>query len=203
MLSLPVYFTGLAMGFSLIVAIGAQNAFVLRQGLLGRFVWPVSLLCAVSDAVLIVVGVLAFRQVAAALPAFEPVMRYGGAAFLIWYGLRSMVAAIRHPGALAAAEGKAASLPRTLLMCLGLTWLNPHVYLDTVVLLGSISAQFPDARASFALGAMTASLAFFVTLGQAAAWLRPLLARPRVWALVETAIALTMWATAARLLLMR
>ncbi|HEX3983599.1 MAG TPA: LysE/ArgO family amino acid transporter, partial [Acidisoma sp.] len=201
--SLPVFFTGLAMGFSLIVAIGAQNAFVLRQGLLGRHVWPVTLICAASDAVLIVVGVVAFRTVAEKLPAFEPVLRYGGAAFLIWYGLGSLVSAIRRPSALDAAEGAAASLPRTLLTCLGLTWLNPHVYLDTVVLLGSIAAQFPSARASFALGAMAASLGFFLALGHGAAWLRPLLARPRVWAMVETLIALTMWATAARLLLMR
>lgn len=203
MLSLPVFATGLAMGLSLIIAIGAQNAFVLRQGLLGRHVWPVTLICAASDAVLIVVGVLAFRQVAAALPAFAPVLRYGGAAFLLWYGLRSLISALRRPGALAAAEGAAASLPRTLLTCLGLTWLNPHVYLDTVVLLGSIAAQFPGARGSFAAGAMTASLLFFLALGHGAAWLRPLLARPRVWAVVEVLIAATMWITAARLLMMR
>lgn len=200
MLSLPVYLTGLAMGLSLIVAIGAQNAFVLRQGLLGRHVWPVTMLCALSDTVLIVAGVLAFQRVAAALPGFVPAMRYGGAAFLIAYGARSLFVACVRPGALAAAEAGAGSLSRSLLTSAALTWLNPHVYLDTLVLLGSISAQFPGARGSFALGAISASFAFFIALGQGAAWLRPLLARPRLWRGIEVLIALTMWATAARLL---
>jgi L-lysine exporter family protein LysE/ArgO len=153
--------------------------------------------------VLIVVGVLCFREVAATLPAFEPVMRYGGAAFLAWYGAKSLHAALAAPGALAESDKEAGSLMHTLLLCLALTWLNPHVYLDTVVLLGSISAQFQGRQASFALGAMTASFAFFLALGHGAAWLRPLLARPKIWRIVETVIALTMWATAARLLLMR
>ncbi|MCB8877211.1 LysE/ArgO family amino acid transporter [Acidisoma silvae] len=201
-MSLPVFLTGLAMGFTLIVAIGAQNAFVLRQGLLGRFVWPVTLVCALSDTVLIVVGVLFFRQVAQALPAFEPVMRYGGAAFLTIYAGRSLHAAFTGPGALAAASGgDGGSLSRTLLLSLALTWLNPHVYLDTLVLLGSLSAQFRGQQMSFAAGAITASFAFFIALGQGAARLRPLLARPRVWQTVEVLIALTMAATALRLLL--
>ena len=203
-MSLPVFLTGLAMGFSLIVAIGAQNAFVLRQGLLGRFVWPVTLVCALSDTVLIVAGVLFFRQVAQALPDFEPVMRYGGAAFLTIYAARSLHAAFTGPGALAAAAGgDGGSLSRTLLLSLALTWLNPHVYLDTLVLLGSLSAQFRGQQMSFAAGAITASFAFFVALGQGAAWLRPLLARPRVWQAVEVLIALTMAATALRLVLAR
>ncbi|GAB0115425.1 LysE/ArgO family amino acid transporter [Acidisoma sp. C75] len=201
MFSLPVYATGFAMGLSLILAIGAQNAFVLRQGLLGRHVWPVALLCSLSDMVLIVVGVLAFRQVARALPGIEPILRYGGVIFLVWYGARSLYAALKHPGALAAAEAAARPLGRTLLVCAGLTWLNPHVYLDTLVLLGSLSAQFPTARASFALGAASASFLFFISLGKGAAALRPLLLRPRLWRGIEAMIALTMWATAARLLL--
>lgn len=201
-MSLPVFLTGLAMGFSLIVAIGAQNAFVLRQGLLGRFVWPVTLLCALSDTVLIAVGVLGFRQVSAALPAFEPVLRYGGAAFLIIYAARNLYSAFSGPGALAAPTGESASLPRTLLLTLALTWLNPHVYLDTLVLLGSLSVQFRGQQMSFAIGAITASFAFFIALGQGAVWLRPLLGRPRVWRMVEVLIALTMAGTALRLVLL-
>lgn len=198
-MSLPVFLTGLLMGLSLIVAIGAQNAFVLRQGLLGRFVWPVTLICAASDAVLIVVGVLAFRQVATALPAFAPVLRYGGAAFLIWYGLRSLLYALRRPGALAAAEGAAATLPRTLLTCLGLTWLNPHVYLDTVLLVGSIGQQYPGHQAEFVVGTMSASWVFFFGLGYGAAFLRPILSKPISWRILEALIGLCMWSIAASL----
>ncbi|MCB8879570.1 amino acid transporter [Acidisoma cellulosilytica] len=202
-MSVPVFLTGLAMGLSLIVAIGAQNAFVLRQGLLGRFVWPVTLVCALSDTVLIVVGVLCFHQVAQVLPAFEPVMRYGGAAFLTLYAARNLHSAFTGSGALAAAETDGGSLSKTILLCLALTWLNPHVYLDTLVLLGSLSAQFHGQQMSFATGAITGSFLFFIALGQGAAWLRPLLARPRVWQAVEVLIALTMAATALRLVLMR
>jgi L-lysine exporter family protein LysE/ArgO len=200
-MSLLVFLTGLAMGFSLIVAIGAQNAFVLRQGLLGRFVWPVTLVCALSDAVLILVGVLCFGQVAQALPAFEPVMRYGGAAFLTAYAAHSLYSAFTSQGMLAASENVVSSLPRTITLSLALTWLNPHVYLDTLVLLGSLSAEFHGQQMSFAVGAITASFAFFIALGQGAAWLRPLLARPQVWRVVEALIALTMAATALRLVL--
>lgn len=201
-LSVPVFLTGLAMGLSLIVAIGAQNAFVLRQGLLGQFVWPVTLFCATSDAVLILVGVLCFREVSAALPAFAPAMRYGGAAFLVLYGAKSLHAAIKAPGALAQSETEGGSLARTLLMSMALTWLNPHAYLDTVVLLGSISSGFEGRQMSFAAGAITASFLFFLALGHGAAGLRPVLSRPQVWRWVEGLIALTMWGTAARLLVM-
>jgi len=202
-MNFSIYLTGLTMGLSLIVAIGAQNAFVLRQGLRNEHVFAVCLACALSDAALIVLGVTSFRQIAALLPWLDPVMRYAGAAFLIWYGARSLYSALRSSAVLAAGEAKSASFRQTLAMCLALTWLNPHVYLDTVVLLGSIAAQFPGARGSFAAGAMTASLLFFLALGHGAAWLRPLLARPRVWAVVEVLIAATMWITAARLLMMR
>lgn len=200
-MSLPVLFAGLTMGLSLIVAIGAQNAFVLRQGLRGEHVFAVCLACAVSDAALILLGVTSFARIATLLPWVDPVMRYGGAAFLIWYGLKSLRAALTSGGALSA-EGpaQAAGLGPTLAMCLALTWLNPHVYLDTVVLLGTISTQFPGDEASFAAGAMLGSFLFFFGLGYGAAWLRPVFASPAAWRVLEFLIALVMWAIAGKLI---
>lgn len=132
---------GFALGLSLIVAIGAQNAFVLRQGLMRAHVLPVCLICAISDAVLIVAGIAGFGALTQALPGLEPAMRLFGAAFLTWYGARSLRSAWR--GGEAMGEGRAAlSLRAAVLTCLAFTWLNPHVYLDTVMLLGAISAQY-------------------------------------------------------------
>jgi L-lysine exporter family protein LysE/ArgO len=135
-MSLSVYITGLLTGLSLIVAIGAQNAFVLRQGLISKHVFAVALACSLSDAALIALGVTSFRQIAVAAPWFLPAMRYGGAAFLIWYGARNLTSALRSSEALKAEEARPSSLAQTLAMCLALTWLNPHVYLDTLMLLG-------------------------------------------------------------------
>lgn len=169
-MDIAVFFTGMLMSLSLIVAIGAQNAFVLRQGLRGEHILAVCLTCAVSDAILITVGVTSFRSVSEWLPWLEPVMRYGGAAFLIWYGVKSLLSALRSNEALAADS----SLPmtdlfRTLVACLAITWLNPHVYLDTVVLLGTISTQFTGSQGSFAIGAILGSFVFFFALGYGAA----------------------------------
>jgi len=172
-MQLSVFLTGLTAGLGLIVAIGAQNAFVLRQGLRREHVLPVVLTCALSDAALILLGVTSFARIAALLPWLDPAMRFGGAAFLAWYGLRSLRAALRSTDALrVTAEGAAAPLGRVLLACLAFTWLNPHVYLDTVVLLGSMSTQFPGAQAAFAAGAMTGSFLFFFALGFGASRLR-------------------------------
>jgi L-lysine exporter family protein LysE/ArgO len=194
------YLTGLGMGLSLIVAIGAQNAFVLRQGLRNEYVLAVCLACAVSDAILILVGVTSFRQIAAILPWLDPVMRYGGAAFLIWYGLKSLISALRSLGALEIGEGNAASFRRVLLTCLALTWLNPHVYLDTMVLLGTLSTRFVGEEMVFAAGAVTASFVFFFGLGYGATWLRPIFTRPAAWRVLEAVIAVIMWAIAFKLL---
>ncbi|MHA6346971.1 LysE/ArgO family amino acid transporter [Roseivivax sp. CAU 1761] len=197
-----VFLTGLMMGLGLIVAIGAQNAFVLRQGLRGEHVFAVCLACAASDAVLIAAGVAGFGSMAAALPWLAPAMRFGGAAFLLWYGARSLHAALRSEAALTADPARpAAGLGRTLAACLAITWLNPHVYLDTVVLLGSVAAQFEGQRAAFAGGAISGSFGFFFALGYGAARLRPVFARPGAWRALEGAVALVMWAIAARLLL--
>ncbi|GGO51470.1 L-lysine exporter family protein LysE/ArgO [Roseovarius pacificus] len=189
---------GFALGFSLILAIGAQNAFVLRQGLRRAHVLPVVLVCALSDAVLVTAGVLGFGALARAVPGLEGVMRYGGAAFLIWYGARNFIAAWRGGESLEAGEG-AASLRRALLTCLALTWLNPHVYLDTVVLLGSVSAQYDD-KPGFAAGAVLASFVFFFGLGYGARGLAPLFRRPGSWRVLDAVVGATMWAIALRLL---
>ncbi|SDI50474.1 LysE/ArgO family amino acid transporter [Lutimaribacter saemankumensis] len=190
---------GFSLGFSLILAIGAQNAFVLRQGLRREHVFPIVLTCALSDAALIAAGVAGFGALAEALPWLESVMRYGGATFLTVYGARAFRAAWR--GGEAMEVGRAAGSLRTaLLTCLALTWLNPHVYLDTVVLLGSISAQYDNAVA-FALGAMTASFVFFFSLGYGARLLAPLFARPVAWRVLDVLVGAIMWAIAAKLVL--
>lgn len=194
------FLPGLLLGLSLIVAIGAQNAFVLRQGLRREHVFWVCLTCAVSDAVLIVAGVMGFGALAEAVPWVETVMRYGGAAFLIVYGWRNAVSAWRGQGALQAQGQAPSSLRRTLLTLLALTWLNPHVYLDTLVLLGSISAQYSD-RFAFGAGAVLASFTFFFALGYGARLLQPVFAKPFSWRVLDGLIALTMWAIAASLLL--
>lgn len=200
-MTLSVFFTGLTMGLSLILAIGAQNAFVLRHGLRGDHVFAVCLTCAVSDAALIMLGVTSFGRIATLLPWVDPVMRTGGAAFLIWYGARSFRSALRSTGTMAvSSSGHSPPLATTLLACLAITWMNPHVWLDTVVLLGTISTQFPGREDVFAAGAVTGSFLFFFSLGYGAQWLRPLFARPVAWRLLEGAIAFVMWAIAAKLI---
>lgn len=190
------------MGLSLIVAIGAQNAFVLRQGLKGGHVFAVCLTCALSDVALIILGVTSFGRISLWLPWLDPVMRFGGAAFLAFYGFKNLMSALKSHGALdvGGANGATPLMP-TLVACLVLTWLNPHVYLDTVVLLGTISTQYPGREAQFALGAMTSSFGFFFSLGYGAAKLRPIFAQPVAWRILEGAIAAIMWALAGSLVL--
>ncbi len=189
------------MGLSLIVAIGTQNAFVLRQGLRKEHVLTVVLACAISDAFLIVLGATSFQKIALVMPWLDPVMRYGGAAFLFWYGAKSLYSAIRSSGALASSEISASTHTKTLMTCLALTWLNPHVYLDTVMLLGTISTRFPGKELSFSAGAVTASFLFFFTLGYGAAWLRPIFAKPSSWRILELLIAAIMWLIAIKLII--
>ncbi|MCW2244260.1 LysE/ArgO family amino acid transporter [Azospirillum canadense] len=196
---LSAFVPGLLLGLSLIVAIGAQNAFVLRQGLRGEHVLAVCLTCALSDAVLILAGVGGFAQAGAWVPWLETAIRYAGAAFLLVYGLRSFRAAVRSGGALTPAAAVPAGLGATLLTCLALTWLNPHVYLDTVVLVGSVSTQFAAGKHAFALGAMTASFLFFFSLGYGARLLRPVFARPGAWRVLDVGIGVVMCTIAATL----
>ncbi|QRM28081.1 LysE/ArgO family amino acid transporter [Microvirga sp. VF16] len=194
------FLAGFLLCLSLILAIGAQNAFVLRIGLRGEHVLAVCLTCALSDAVLILAGVSGFAQLSARVPWAETVLLYGGAAFLLAYGARNFIAAFGS-ASLRPSEAAPESLSRVLLTCLALTWLNPHVYLDTLVLIGSISTQFEEGKGWFAAGAMLASFAFFLSLGFGARLLKPLFARPVTWRILDVAIGLIMWVTAARLLL--
>ncbi|MGB5865706.1 MAG: LysE/ArgO family amino acid transporter [Sulfitobacter sp.] len=190
---------GFLLSLSLILAIGAQNAFVLRQGLRREHVFWVCAVCAISDAVLIAAGVAGFGTLAEAVPWFETVMRYGGAAFLLVYGARSALSAWRGGGTLEAAGQGGQSLKSTVLTLLAITFLNPHVYLDTLVLVGSISAQYPD-KVAFAAGAILSSLVFFFVLGYGARLLQPVFSRPISWRILDALIAITMWAIAYSLL---
>lgn len=194
------YFPGFLLGLSLILAIGAQNAFVLRQGLRQEHVFAVCLVCALSDAVLISAGVAGFGLASDAMPWLEPVLRYGGALFLLAYAARSLRSALRNHGSLTPSSRQATGLGATLLTCLAFTWLNPHVYLDTVVLLGSISSQYEGRKLAFALGAMTASFALFFTLGFGARLLRPVFASQTAWRVLDVLVGLAMLAIALKLL---
>ncbi|WP_417600315.1 LysE/ArgO family amino acid transporter [Pararhodobacter oceanensis] len=192
---------GFLSGLSLIAAIGAQNAFVLRQGIKREHIALVVAICALSDAVLIILGVAGFSVVAERAPWVMPLMIWGGVAFLLAYGALRFRAAFQGGAALTAAASTPASRRRVALTALALTWLNPHVYLDTLALLGALSAQYAPYQASFGVGATLASLVFFTTLGYGARALAPLLARPRAWVITEIAFGLIMWAIAASLAL--
>jgi L-lysine exporter family protein LysE/ArgO len=191
--------SGFLLGLSLILAIGAQNAFVLRQGLRREHVFAVCLACALSDAILITAGVSGFGVVGVMIPWIEPVMRYGGALFLAIYGLRSFRAALLNQGALNPSQADGQSLTRALATCLAFTWLNPHVYLDTVVLLGSISTQYQGFKLEFGAGAVAASFLFFFSLGYGARLLRPVFAMPGAWRVLDVLIGMTMCGLALKL----
>ena len=192
--ALPVFVQGLLLCFGLIVAIGAQNAFVLRQGLRREHVLPVVAFCAVADAVLITAGVLGMAQAVSRHPALAQGMALAGAAFLAWYGWQALQRA-RHASQLQAADGgPGLSRGAAMAQLAAFTFLNPHVYLDTVMLMGSIGAQHPDGlRAWFIAGSSIASLVWFAGLGFGARWLAPLFTRPRAWQVLDGLIGLTMW----------
>lgn len=192
---------GFALGAGLIVAIGAQNAFVLRQGLARDRVFLVAGLCFLCDAVLIALGAGGFAGLITARPVLVAVAGWGGALFLLAYGARALHAALR-PGRLQAAERTGAATAWAVAgATLAVSLLNPHVYLDTVIVVGSLAARYPgDERAAFALGAAGASFAWFYGLGYGAGRLAPLFARPAAWRVLDLAIALIMWAIAAALI---
>ncbi len=192
---------GFALGGGLIVAIGAQNAFVIRQGVLNQYVFWVCLFCSLSDTILIWGGTFGLAAVLGVFPALVTIMRYGGAVFLIWYGVKAFRRAM-HPEAMAESERTTQSLHSALAMCAAFTWLNPHVYLDTVALVGSIANARPmGEQAPFALGASLASFAWFFGLGYGAKALRGPLSRPAVWRGIDFAIAAIMFWLALKLLL--
>lgn len=193
------FLPGFFLSLSLILAIGAQNAFVLRQGLRRAHVFWVCLTCGLADAVLIVAGVIGFGALAKAVPWFEPLMRYGGAAFLLWYGWQNARSAWRGGAVLDVSGAGTQSLRQAIGTLLAITFLNPHVYLDTVVLIGSVSSQYQD-KVLFGLGATSSSFLFFFALGYGARLLTPLFANPRAWQVLDAVIALTMWGIALKLL---
>lgn len=190
---------GYAVAISLILAIGAQNAFVLRQGLRREHVLAVVLICAVSDAILILAGVAGFGALSRSIPWIGEAMRWVGVGFLLFYGALRFKAAFRGGDALRPMAGNAPSLRRVVATGLLLTWANPHVYLDTVVLMGSISAQYDPHAWVFGLAAVFGSLTFFTALGYGARLLIPLFAQPRSWVVLELLVGTTMWAIAAAL----
>ncbi|MER7172226.1 LysE/ArgO family amino acid transporter [Streptomyces mesophilus] len=201
---LPAVGAGFGTGLSLIVAIGAQNAFVLRQGVRGQAVLPVVAICAASDAVLIALGVAGLGAVVTAWPAAMTVVGLAGGAFLLGYGVlaaRRVLRPVDGAQGLRAEGAGTRSIRAAVLTCLALTWLNPHVYLDTVLLLGSVAAQRGDLRWVFGAGAMLGSLVWFAALGYGARLLSGVLARPTAWRVVDGAVAVTMLALGGMLLL--
>ncbi|WP_067836976.1 LysE/ArgO family amino acid transporter [Nocardia lijiangensis] len=194
--------SGLGFGLSLIVAIGAQNAFVLRQGVRGQHVAAVVAVCVLSDMVLIAAGIAGFGALVESLPSVVTVVRYAGAAFLVGYGVLAARRALSGGTLTADGAGTSVALGATVLTGLALTWLNPHVYLDTVLLLGSFANTYaPPERWFLGAGAMLASILWFVALGFGARLLGPLFARPTAWRVLDSAIALVMFALAAGLVL--
>ena len=197
----PAFVSGLALGFGLIVAIGAQNAFVLRQGLLREHVGSVVLFCALADAVLIAAGVFGMAQALGEHPQFARTLALAGAVFLATYGVQALRRA-RQPSQLRAAESGAGSrLAGVMAKAAAFTLLNPHVYLDTVLLVGSIGAQQPAMlRPWFVAGACLASFTWFGLLGFGARWLAPWFAKPRAWQILDGLIGVTMGVLAVLLL---
>ncbi|WUJ73700.1 LysE/ArgO family amino acid transporter [Kribbella soli] len=194
-------FAGFATSISLIVAIGAQNAFVLRQGLRREHVLPVVLTCALSDALLISSGILGLGALLTRSQLALDIAKFGGAAFLYTYAALAAKRAF-NPGAITPADHAPAALRSVVLTCLGFTYLNPHVYLDTVVLLGSLANQRgTDGRWLYGLGAVTASFAWFFALGFFSTKLTKVFARPRAWQFLDSAIALIMTTLATWMLL--
>lgn len=206
---------GLGLGFSLIVAIGAQNLFVLRQGIRREHLVVVVAVCAISDAVLILLGVSGIGLVLQAVPWLIVVVRWAGAAFLVGYGVLAARRALRPSGETLHVHSPTPSVPdaggtalrtrttltATVLTCLALTWLNPHVYLDTVFLLGSVASTHGEGRWAFAIGACVASLVWFSALGFGARFLGRWLDTPRAWRILDAVIAVVMFAIALSLVL--
>lgn len=197
---LNTYLQGLAVGLSLIIAIGAQNAFILKQGLKKQHVFWVCLVCAFSDSMLIILGVSGFSTILLHYPQIILFAKWGGALFLFFYGFQHLVQALKKQSGIQLDAESDSNLVQILLICLALTWLNPHVYLDTVILLGSISMQF-EQPVYFAFGAVSASWLFFFALGYGAQMMTPIFASAKAWQILDGGIALVMWGVAISLLL--
>ena len=188
---LSIFLTGVVTGFALIVAVGAQNAFVLRQGIRGERVLPVILVCMLSDVLAITVGVAGFGVVLERWPSVLPIAQIGGGLYLLAFGAQSAMRAWR-PTGLSAEAGTTMTVRRAVLLTLALTWLNPHFYLDAILMLGTVANSFGDQRWWFCAGALTASAVWFPTLGFGARALRGLFARPSAWRVLDSGIAVLM-----------
>jgi len=192
---------GLGIGFSLILAIGAQNAFVLKQGLKQQYVFWVCFICALSDSILIYLGVTGFSKIVVNFPLILIVSKYFGAAFLFLYGLRNFYSALKSTFSLNPSDIEKDSLLKIIGMCLAFTWLNPHVYLDAIILIGSISVQFSDQLYLFAAGTILASWIFFFSVGYGAKMLLPLFKKATSWKILDVLIGVTMWTIATMLII--
>ena len=198
---MTTFLTGFSLSFSLILAIGSQNAFVLKQGIKKQHVLLICMICALSDAFLISLGVSGFGVIVNEYPDIEIYARYGGALFLLVYSVLSFKSAFSQNHALKPEAEVSDSTLKVALMCMAFTWLNPHVYLDTVILLGSISTQYETTKLQFALGAIFGSFVFFFSLGYGARTLIPIFQKPISWKVLEFFIGLVMMFIAGRLVL--
>ncbi|WP_205749211.1 LysE/ArgO family amino acid transporter [Desulfopila sp. IMCC35008] len=201
---MTIFLQGLGTGAGLIIAIGAQNAFVLSQGVRKQYVWIVAMICAVCDGVLIFSGAAGVGKMVATNSILKEITAWGGALFLFYYGIRSLQSAIAG-GALerSVERGKSDTITKVVGATLAVTLLNPHVYLDTLVLVGSISGQFGEqGRYVFALGASTASFLWFFSLGGGGVILAPVFESEKAWRLLDITVWLVMWGIAVQLLLM-
>lgn len=197
--SLPAFTQGFVLSAGLIMAIGAQNMFVLRQGLKREHVLPIVLFCALADAALIVSGVSGLGGVLALVPGLSVILALGGAAFLAWYGISALRRAAS-PSALVVTDQAGLSLGAALAGTAAFTFLNPHVYIDTVMLMGAVGASLPATeRPLFMAGAALSSLVWFSSLGFGARFLAPLFARPLAWRILDVGIGVMMLALAASL----
>ena len=192
---------GLGTSAGLIMAIGAQNAFVLSQGLKRQYHWPIAGVCSFFDAVLITLGVAGMGALISQNELWLSVARWGGAAFLFWYGFGALRSALKDQSLDADRKG-ATSLKKALLTTLAVTLLNPHAYLDTVVLIGSIGGQYPEGeRFWFAFGAISFSFIWFFGISLGARWLAPLFQKPIAWRVLDAAVCLMMWSIAVSLVI--
>ena len=193
------YLNGLLVAFGLIMAIGTQNAFVLAQSLRREHHLPVAAFCVICDALLVAAGVFGLATILAQSPILLGVARWGGALFVLWYGTQALRRAFSASSLEQSAGQTARSLRAVMLSALAVTLLNPHVYLDTVLLIGSLGAQ-QSVPGAYVVGAASASLLWFFTLALGAAWLAPWLARPGTWRLLDLLVAAMMYAVAVQLI---
>lgn len=195
-----VYLQGVLLGAAMILPLGPQNAFVMSQGIRRQYHLMVALLCALSDMVLIAAGIFGGSALLSQSSLLLGAVTWGGVAFLLWFGWGAMKTAFSKNLALASAEVMKQSRWRIIATMLAVTWLNPHVYLDTFVVLGSLGSQFADdARSWFALGTMTASFTWFFALALLASWLAPWLNTPRVQRVINFFVGVVMWGIALQL----